>query len=50
LYEFIPETKETKLLVKFEKTNIEDIAFIQWKLNMLPFYKLGEEYILWRFI
>lgn len=29
LYEFIPETKETKLLVKFEKTNIEDIAFIQ---------------------
>ncbi|MDQ2085830.1 hypothetical protein RBH29_05190, partial [Herbivorax sp. ANBcel31] len=29
LYEFIPETKETKLLVKFERTNVRDIAFIK---------------------
>ncbi|TYQ16996.1 UNVERIFIED_CONTAM: hypothetical protein Cloal_3587 [Acetivibrio alkalicellulosi] len=29
IYEYIPDTKEIKLLVKFEKTNIRDIAFIK---------------------
>lgn len=33
LYEYIPETKETKLLVKFDVTNIREIAFIEANKN-----------------